>query len=95
MISGPGIFPLAGAGRKVNVAGGELTIDPGIAKIGKIVHGIIEIKIVVEHAVHEIFQIVDAGHGEAAFDYIGMLEERIGGVIGAEGSAHGGDGDAR
>src|SRR5260370_22529142 len=47
MISGPGIFPLASAGRKVNVAGGELTIDPGIAKIGEIVHGVIEIKIVV------------------------------------------------
>src|SRR6266404_268223 len=95
MISGPRIFPLASAGRKVNVAGGELTIDPRIAKIGEIVHGIIEIKIVVEHAVHEIFQVVDARHGEAAFDYIGLLEERIGIVIGAEGSAHGGDGDAR
>src|ERR1700739_4081003 len=94
MISGPGIFPLAGAGRKVNVARRQLAIHPGIAEIGKIVHRIVEIKIVVELSIHKIFQVIDAGHGEAAFDYIRMFEQRICGVISAEGGAHGGYGDS-
>src|SRR5579859_8076668 len=68
MISGPGVFPLAGAGAQMNVAGSELAVDPRIGKIGNVVDGIIEIKIVVVQAVHKIAQIVNAGHREASFD---------------------------
>ena len=73
----------------------KLAINPGIAEIGKIVHGIVEVKIVVEHAIHKVLQVVDTGHSKAAFNHIGMFEERVRGVICAEGSAHGGDGEAR
>src|SRR6266481_9216341 len=86
------VFPRAGAGGDVDVASGEVAELPGVVEIREIVYGIIEIKVVVVHAVHEILHVVDAGHGEAALNHIGMLEERIGGVICAEGSAHGGDG---
>jgi hypothetical protein len=76
----------------VNIAGSELIVNPGIGKIGQVIDGIIEIKIVVVHAVHEFTQIIDPGHGEAAFENVGMLEERICSMIGAKGSAHGSDG---
>jgi hypothetical protein len=92
-IGGAAVLPLARTGDEVNVASGELAVIPGIGEIGEIVDGIVEIKILVVEAVHEIAQIVDAGHGEAAFEHIRMTKERVGGVIGAEGSAHGGDGD--
>src|ERR1700741_5133372 len=42
-----GIFPLAGAGGDMNVAGGELLVDPGIAQVGEVIDGIVEVKIVV------------------------------------------------
>src|SRR6267378_5648740 len=90
----PAVFPLARAGGDVNVARGDLFVEPRIAHIGEVVDGVVEIKIVVVHAVHEILHIVDAGHGETALDHIGVLEERIRGMIRAEGSAHRGDGDA-
>lgn len=73
-IGGAAVFPLAGAGADVNVATGELLVNPRVAKIGEIVDGIVEIKVVVVETVHEIAEIVDAGHGEAALDDIGMFE---------------------
>lgn len=94
-IGGAAVLPLTGAGDEMDVATGKLAVKPGIGKIGEIVDGIVEIKILVVEAVHEIAQIIDTGHGEAAFENIGMTEKRVGRVIGTEGSAHGGDGDAR
>src|SRR5208283_4081872 len=47
------------------------------------------------HPVHEISQVVNPGHGKATLEDVGMFEQGIGGVIRAEGSAHGGNGDAR
>lgn len=88
------VLPLAGAGDEVDVAGGKLLVKPGIGEVGEVVDGIVEIKIVVVHAVHERAKIVDAGHGEAALEHIGMPEEGVGGVISAKGCSHGGDGDA-
>lgn len=93
-VGGAAILPRAGAGGDVNIARSKLAENPGIVKIGEVVDGIVEIKIVVVHAVHEIADVVDAGHGEATLDDVGMLEEGVCGVIGAEGGAHGGDGDA-
>jgi hypothetical protein len=89
------VFPLTGSGRDVDVAGGQLAVDPGVSEIGKVVDRIVKVKIVVVHAVHEVFEIINAGHSKAAFDDVGMFEERVGGVICAEGGAHGGDGDTR
>ena len=68
------VFPLARTGGDVNVARGDLFVELGIAHIGEVIDGVIEIKVVVIHAVHEIFYVVDAGHGEAPLDHIGVLE---------------------
>ena len=92
-IGGAAVFPLAGAGADVNVATGKLIVDPGIAEVGEVVDGIVEVKIVVVKTVHKIAQIVNAGHCEAALDDIGVFEQAVGGMVGTEGSAHGGDGD--
>ena len=93
-IGGAAMFPRAGAGDEVDVAGADVIVEPGIGNVGEVIDGIVEIEIVVVEAVHEIAEVVDAGHGEAAFENVGMFKERVGGVIGAEGSAHGGNGDA-
>src|SRR6266404_2311898 len=90
----PAVLPLARAGGDVNVARGDLFVEPGIAHIGEVIDGVVEIKVVVVHAVHEIFHVIHARHGEAALNDIGVLEKRIRGMVRAEGSAHGGDGDA-
>src|SRR5271165_1853889 len=94
-IRGSAVFPGTGAGDEVDVAGIVLLVIPAVGEIGKVIDGIVEVKIVVVHAVHEISQVVDTGHGETAFEDVGMLEESVGGVIRAEGSAHGGDGNLR
>src|SRR5882672_1629615 len=92
MIRGAGIFPLAGARGQVNVTGTELVVNPRIGKILDVVDGIVEIKIIVVQAVHEITEVVNAGHREAALDDVGMLEEGVCGVIRAKRSSHRGDG---
>src|SRR6266446_212935 len=93
-VSRPAVFPLSRTGGDVNVAGGDLFVEPGIAHIGEVIDGVVEIEIVVVHAVHEIFHVVNAGHGKASLDDIGVLEKRIRGMVRAKGSAHRGDGDA-
>lgn len=94
-IGGAAIFPRAGAGDEVDVAGIVLLVIPAIGKISKVIDGVVEVEVVVVHAVHEIPEIVDAGHGETTLEYIGMLEEGVGGVIGAKRSAHGGNSNLR
>src|SRR6266404_1457034 len=73
-VSRPAVFPLSRTGGDVNVARGDLFVEPGIAHIGEVVDGVVEIKVVVVHAVHEIFHVVDAGHGKASLNDIGVLE---------------------
>src|SRR6266567_1643588 len=94
-VRGRAVFPRTGAGGNVNVATGNLLIEPEITRVGKVIDGIVEIKIVVVHAIHEVPQVVDPGHRETTLDHVGMLKETVRGVVRAEGSAHGGDGDAR
>jgi hypothetical protein len=94
-IGGAAVLPGTGAGNQVDVARIVLLVIPAVGKIGKVIDGIVEVKIAVVHAIHEISEIVDAGHGKATLEYIGMLEESVGGVIGAEGSAHRGNADLR
>src|SRR5260370_5622408 len=93
-ISRPAVLPLTRAGAEVNVTTCDLVIEPGIAGVRKIVNGVVEIKIVVTHPVHEVSQVVHAGHREAALDDVGMLEEGVRGVVRAERSAHRGRGNA-
>src|SRR5208337_2033911 len=94
-IGGGAIFPGTGAGDEVDVAGVVLLEIPAIGEIGEVIDGIVEVEIVVVHPIHEISQIVDTGHGKATLENVGMLEQGVGGVIGTEGSAHGGNGDLR
>jgi len=88
------VFPRAGAGDEVDIAGSKLFVIPGIGEIGEVVDRIVEIEIVVVHPIHEISEVVNARHGEAALEDVGMLKEDVGGVISAEGRAHRGNRDA-
>src|SRR5260370_22016016 len=93
-IGRPAVLPRTRGGAKVNITTCDLVIEPGIAGVRKVVNGVVEIKIVVVHPVHEIPQVVDAGHREAALDDVGVLEEGVRGVVRAKRSAHRGDGNA-
>src|SRR2546430_5151629 len=62
------VLPRPRSGAEVNVATCDLLIEPGIAGVRQVIDGIVEIKIVVVHAVHEVPQVVDAGHREAALE---------------------------
>src|SRR5262249_6668317 len=87
-IGGTTVLPRAVASRKMDVAGRQLLIDPGVAEVCDVVGGIVEIEVVVVDAVHEVFEVVDTGHGETALDHFGMFEQGVGGMVGAEGSSH-------
>src|SRR6266481_5273793 len=90
----PAVLPLTRAGAEVNVATRDLVVEPGIAGVREVVNGIVEVEVVVVHAIHEIPQVVYAGHREATLDDVGMLEKAVGGVVCAKRSAHCGDGNA-
>src|SRR6266550_5484734 len=87
-VGGPAVLPGTRTGADVNVATGDLLIEPGIAGVREVIDGIVEIKIVVVHPIHEVPHIVDSGHREAALDDVGMLEEAVRGVVRAERRAH-------
>ena len=74
-IGRPTVLPGSGAGNEVNIAGSELLVIPGVGEIREIVDRVIEIKIAVIHAVHEILQVVHPGHGKTALENVGVLEE--------------------
>ena len=95
MVSRAGIFPGASARGEMNIAGSELVVNPGVGKILDVIGWIVEIEIVVVHAVHEVAQVINTGHGEAALDDVRMFEKRIRGVICTERCAHRGDGNLR
>ncbi len=57
---------------------------PGIILVGDVVDRVIEVEVVVVHSVHGIAQVVDAGERVAALHAVGMLEEGVGCMIGAE-----------
>src|SRR6266481_2036120 len=88
------VLPLARSRADVNVASRKLAEEPRIAQIRKIIDRIVEVEIVIVHSVHEILHVINAGHGEAALDGVGVLEEGVSGVIRAERCAHGGNSDA-
>src|SRR6266704_1646625 len=76
-VRGAAVLPGARAGGDVDIARGNLLLKPQIAHIREVIDRIVEIKIVVEHPVHEISQVVHAGHGETPLDHVGMFEERV------------------
>src|SRR6266403_4346229 len=78
------VLPRSTAGREVDVATRQLVEKPGVVLVGHIVDRIIEVEVVVVHPVHRVPQVVNAGEGVAALHSVGVLEEGIGGVIGAE-----------
>ena len=94
-VRGPAVFPRATAGHEVDVATGVLKEIPWVTLVGHIVHGVIEVEVVIIHAVHGVPHVVDARERVAAFHVVGMLEESVGRVIGAERSAQRGNPDAR
>src|SRR5204863_9683894 len=87
-VGGPAVLPGTRTGADVNVATGDLLIEPGIAGVREVIDGTVEIKIVVVHAVDEVPHIGDPGHLEASLDDVGMLEEAVRGVVRAERRAH-------
>lgn len=84
LVGRAGHFPRATAGREVDVATCQLLEKPRVVLVGHIIHGVIEVEIVVIHPVHGIAQIVNAGERVAALHPVGVLEEGVGGVVGAE-----------
>jgi hypothetical protein len=87
------VLPRATTGHKPDVATRVLLEIPGVTQIGHIVDRVIEIEVVVIHPVHRISQIVNARERVAALHVVGMLEERVGRVIGTERCAQRGDPD--
>jgi alkylated DNA repair dioxygenase AlkB len=93
-ISRPAVLPWTTAGREVNVAARVLVKKPGIALVGHVIDRVIEVKVVVVHAVHGIPQVINTRERVAALHVVRVFKESIGSVIGAEGCAISGDGDA-
>src|SRR5882757_7723522 len=78
------VLPRTAAGHQPDVATRVLLEKPGITLVGDIVDRIIEVEVVVVHSVHGIAQIVNAGKRVATLHPVGVLEERVGRVVGAE-----------
>src|SRR5690242_16862668 len=93
-VGGPAILPRSRSRAEVNVTTCDLLVKRWIAGVRKVIDGVVEIKIVVVHAVHEIPEVVDARHRKAALDNIRVFEEAVRGVVRPKGSAHRRDGNA-
>ena len=91
----PAVFPGSAAGHEPNVAARVMMKKPRVTHVRHIVYGIIEVEVVVVHAVHGVAHVVDARERVAALHVVGMFEESVGRVISAEGCAQCGDSDAR
>src|SRR5712672_2311408 len=59
-IGRPAVLPRATAGHEPNVATGVLVLIPWVILVSHVVHGIVEVEVVVIHAVHGVPHIVDA-----------------------------------
>jgi hypothetical protein len=91
----PAVLPRTTAGHEPDVAARLLVEVPGVTLVGHIVHRVIEVEVVVIHSVHRIPHIVDARECVAPLHVVGMFEEGVGRMIGAERCAQGGNRDAR
>ena len=95
LVGRPAVLPRAAAGRELDVATPVLVQKPRVTLVGHVVFRVIEVEVVVVHPVHRILHGVDARERVAAFHMIGMLEEGVGRVIGAERRSQRGNRDAR
>jgi len=87
----PAVLPRTTAGHESDVATGVMMEEPGVTLVGHIVDRVIEVEVVVIHSVHGVPHVVDARERVAALHVVGMLEERVGRLIGTERCAERGD----
>src|SRR5207249_8907187 len=78
----PAVLPRTTAGHEPDVATRVLMEKPRVTLVGHIVDRIIEVEVVVIHAVHRVPHIVYARERVTALHVVGMLEESVGRVIG-------------
>src|SRR5437867_2547791 len=83
-VGGAAVLPWATAGHEPDVATRVVMEIPGVTLVGDIVHRVIEVEVVVVYSVHRIAHVVDARERVAALHVVGMFEEGVGCVIGAE-----------
>ena len=79
---------------EVDVALMEMREKVGVAQVGHVVDGVVEVEVVVVVPVHEPPEVVHAGEGQAPPDEVGVLQQGVRGMVGAEGCPGGRDGDA-
>src|SRR2546425_10227369 len=80
--------------REVDVALMEVGEEVGVAQVGHVVDGVVEVEVVVVVPVHEPAEVVHAGEGQASPDEVGVLQQGVRGMVGTEGRPGGRDGDA-
>src|ERR1044071_1626785 len=95
LVGRPAVLPRTTAGHEPDVATRVLMEQPGVTHVSHIVDRVIEIEVIVIHAVHRIPQVVNARERVAALHVIGMLEQSVARMIGAERGAESGHPDAR
>src|SRR6266480_498397 len=83
-VGGPAVLPRTTAGHEPDVATRVLMEIPRVTLVRHIVHRVIEVEVVVIHAVHRVAHVVDARECVATLHAVGMLEERVGRVISTE-----------
>src|SRR5215469_6950837 len=71
----PAVLPRAAAGGDVNIAPTKLGEDVGVGKVREVIDWVVEIGVLVVHAVHEVPDVVDTRQAEASADDVGMFEE--------------------
>jgi len=93
-IGRPAVLPRTAAGHQVDIATRVMMEIPGVTLVGHIVDRVVEVEVVVVHAVHGVSHIVDARERVATLHVIGMFQESVGRVISAERCAQRGNPDA-
>src|SRR5581483_8380656 len=83
-VSGPAVLPRTTAGHEPDVATRVLVEIPGITLVRHVVDRVIEIEVIVVHAVHGVPHVVEARQRVAALYVVGMFEECVSSVIGTE-----------
>src|SRR4029078_13053054 len=78
------VLPWTTAGYESDVATRVLMEIPWVTLVGDIVHGVIEIEIVIVHSIHGVSHVVDARERVTTLHAVGMLEESVSRVIGAK-----------
>ena len=93
LIRRPAVLERTVPGDDTDVAARQILVHPGIAQVGEIVDGVVEIEVVVVHPTHRAAHVVDTRERKASLDRIGVFEERIRRVKRAERCAHRGHRD--